>query len=464
MTPFLQCSDIGRAVIVSLGFAVFSGLLFLLILQGIRLHRSCNCLIPGLLLLFCSFDLLCLLEGHNNLNPADSMTTLAGQWLGSLPWVIHVFLMLASGFYCFFAIWREKQSAEKEITPDSIRMALDNLPSGLCFSDTKGIPLLTNRKMYQLAQEAMGQPFRNAEELWQKLAELEKQNGIERLESEGFLTFRWPNSNIWQFSRAKLMLREQQYIQTTATNITRHYTLTQELLESNAAMDKQYRRLNTILKKIVQTAREEEILASKVKIHNELGQCLLTARRYLAGSQSEKNISQLFSQWQDVIRFMEITLKEAEHPSDNAMRELLEAAEALNCTIIFEGGTPEEAGRYTLLKNAIREAMTNAIRHAGADELSVRMEIQEDILYAVLKDNANMQIASISEGGGLSSLRRRIEQTGGTMEIRYNNGVELHIKIQAGRTHDDKGIACRRSTDCTRVYGDCDQQIRNILH
>ena len=81
------------------------------------------------------------------------------------------------------------------------------------------------------------------------------------------------------------------------------------------------------------------------------------------------------------------------------------------------------------MKNAVREAMTNAIRHAGANELTVQMRVQEDTIYAVIKDNGSRPITSISEGSGLSTLRSRIEQAGGNMEIRCGDGVELHIEM-----------------------------------
>jgi signal transduction histidine kinase len=57
------------------------------------------------------------------------------------------------------------------------------------------------------------------------------------------------------------------------------------------------------------------------------------------------------------------------------------------------------------------------------------MDIEDNTLYAVMKDNGNRLITSISEGSGLSTLRSRIEQAGGNMEIRLADGVELHIKL-----------------------------------
>jgi hypothetical protein len=365
-----------------------------------------------------------LMDAQNNFD-----LSFIGEWLGNLPWLVYVLVFLVSVIYCGFGSWRERIIAKREITLDSIREALDNLPRGLCFSDEKGIPLLINRKMYQLAEEATGKLCRNAEEMWREILELEGQKCIEPLYKGNISAFRWTDGNIWQFSRTELTLQNQRYIQTTATDITRLYTLTEELEKNNSVLDKQYKRLKNLLNEIVQITQEEAILASKVKIHKELGECLLAARRYLILKQPDKDIFKFFEQWHEIITFMESKLKEEKKTSDYAMRELIEAACALGCTIIFEGSTQEDAGHYPILKNAIREAMTNAIRHAGANELTVHMDIEDNTLYAVMKDNGNRLITSISEGSGLSTLRSRIEQAGGNMEIRCGGGVELHIKL-----------------------------------
>lgn len=424
MISFLQCNPITRAIIISLLIAAFTGLLFLLIIRWTSKRRPCSCLIPALLMLTVGIIWGTLMDAQNNFD-----LSFIGEWLGNLPWLVYVLVFLVSVIYCGFGSWRERIIAKREITLDSIREALDNLPRGLCFSDEKGIPLLINRKMYQLAEEATGKLCRNAEEMWREILELEGQKCIEPLYKGNISAFRWTDGNIWQFSRTELTLQNQRYIQTTATDITRLYTLTEELEKNNSVLDKQYKRLKNLLNEIVQITQEEAILASKVKIHKELGECLLAARRYLILKQPDKDIFKFFEQWHEIITFMESKLKEEKKTSDYAMRELIEAACALGCTIIFEGSTQEDAGHYPILKNAIREAMTNAIRHAGANELTVHMDIEDNTLYAVMKDNGNRLITSISEGSGLSTLRSRIEQAGGNMEIRLADGVELHIKL-----------------------------------
>lgn len=441
MITFLQCSPISRSIIVSLFLAVLTGLLFLVIFQWTNRRRPLDCPIPSLLILTVGLTAGCLMDGQIRLSNGLTASSI-GQWVGNLPWILHILLLFACVLYGGFVIRRERMTAKNEITPASIREALDNLPSGLCFSDENGMPLLTNRRMYQLAEEATGRFCRNAEVMWREVLGFEGQKGIVRLHNEDFPTFHWNDGKIWQFSRTELTLQNRSYIQTTATDITRLYRLTEELEKNNDTLDQQYKRLKNIMGEIVRITQEEEILASKVKIHKELGECLLSARRHLMLKQPERDISELFQQWQDAVKFVESALKE-EKTSDYAMKELMEAAEALGCTITFEGGAQEDAGGYPILKHAIREAMTNAIRHAGANEMTVQMHVQEDTLYAVIKNNGSRPITPISEGSGLSTLRSRIERAGGNMEIRCSDGVELHIQIPRKGDCDDTSINCR---------------------
>ena len=458
MISFLQCSPISRSIIASLFLAVLAGLLFLIIFRWTNRRRPLDCLIPSLLILTVGITAGCLMDGQSRLSNGLTVSSI-GQWVGNLPWILHILILFACVLYGGFVIRRERMTAKNEITPASIREALDNLPNGLCFSDENGMPLLTNRRMYQLAEEATGKFCRNAEVMWREVSGFEGQNGIVRLHNEDFPTFHWNDGKIWQFSRTELTLQNRSYIQTTATDITRLYRLTEELEKNNADLDQKYKRLKNIMGELVRITQEEEILASKVKVHKELGECLLSARRHLMLKQPGRDIPELFQQWQDAVKFVESALKE-EKTSDYAMRELMEAAEALGCTITFEGGAQENAGGYPILKHAIREAMTNAIRHAGANEMTVQMHVQEDTLYAVIKNNGSRPITPISEGSGLSTLRSRIERAGGNMEIRCSDGVELHIEIPRKGDCDDTSINCRRSADRTGSDGNYGQTIK----
>ncbi len=428
MSAFLQLSDISRATLLSLFIAVLIGLFFLVILRRIRLCSPPACILPLLLLLLVALDLICLTEVNNALHNG-SFLTMAGHWAGSLPWAAHALFLFVSGLYCARALLREKRVADREITPDSIREALDNLPSGICFSGTSGIPLLTNRRMYDLAGALNGHRFRNAEELWQELAEFDARHGIECVQRGDSPVFRLPDGSVWRFTRTELGIDTEQYTQTTAMDITEFYTLSEELTKSNAALHEQQKRLRTLLAQIIQIKREEEILASKVKLHDELGRCVLAGSRFLLQEGTGEGIEPVLALWRETVENLEVSLADTDKTEDDSLGQLMDAAAALGCAIEFEGGLPTNGDTAYLLLSAAREAVTNAVRHAGADRITVRLTEEGDVLAAQITDSGTDHPGSITEGGGLQNLRRRVERAGGAMAILCENGVQLHLLL-----------------------------------
>ena len=57
------------------------------------------------------------------------------------------------------------------------------------------------------------------------------------------------------------------------------------------------------------------------------------------------------------------------------------------------------------------------MRHAGATELYTDSEHRPQAWHLCITNNGTPPRAEIKEGGGLSSLRRRIEKAGGTVTV-----------------------------------------------
>ena len=75
---------------------------------------------------------------------------------------------------------------------------------------------------------------------------------------------------------------------------------------------------------------------------------------------------------------------------------------------------PRPAGGYALI---LRECTSNGVRHAGATELYADSEHRPQAWHLCITNNGAPPKADIKEGGGLSSLRRRIEKAGGTITV-----------------------------------------------
>ena len=73
--------------------------------------------------------------------------------------------------------------------------------------------------------------------------------------------------------------------------------------------------------------------------------------------------------------------------------------------------------------------MTNAVRYAGADELYVCFSEDSDFATVAVTNNGKLPEADITEGGGLSTLRRRVERAGGTMLVQSMPCFKLTVTV-----------------------------------
>ena len=90
---------------------------------------------------------------------------------------------------------------------------------------------------------------------------------------------------------------------------------------------------------------------------------------------------------------------------------------------------------------ALRECITNAIHHAEASIIDVDMNHRGGIVTGVYTNNGKIPEREIVEGGGLTSLRSRIEGAGGTLTVRslpvFTLTVTLPENIKSEEEDDD---------------------------
>ena len=78
---------------------------------------------------------------------------------------------------------------------------------------------------------------------------------------------------------------------------------------------------------------------------------------------------------------------------------------------------------------AMRECATNAVHHVGATELYIRVTNVQGIAGVRITNNGTSPEGPVSEGGGLSALRARVEKAGGDMEVRFVPNFELTVSV-----------------------------------
>jgi len=329
------------------------------------------------------------------------------------------------------------------LIPQSVREAIDYLPGGICFSTQSGRPVLTNYRMNELVYGLTGHTIINAQNTWEELCGHKPANGCLKLEdsfmirddpegdSDEILYFQFPDGRIRRFRREELADRAPHYIQLEVTDITDLYRYSKELYENNQRLATQFERRQNLLDNIVDINHEKEILQAKIRIHDDLGRSILTTKQHLWSHTLSGNIRYLADVWNNTIRNLEEFSYIGSNADISPEIEMQRAAEMIGCRINFTGERPVSRKTALLFYAAVREALTNAVTHAKADQLNVSIDPTINGYRVVISDNGVVSVPCVSEGGGLSDLRRRLEQEGATMEVKCDDGVVLIVQLPA---------------------------------
>jgi len=85
---------------------------------------------------------------------------------------------------------------------------------------------------------------------------------------------------------------------------------------------------------------------------------------------------------------------------------------------------------------AFKEALNNAVRHSGASEVRVRMEVIDNHLRITVEDNGKGFIGSAGLPGsdGLTGMRQRMEKLSGRCDIRsrVDSGTTVELVLPLG--------------------------------
>jgi len=214
-----------------------------------------------------------------------------------------------------------------------------------------------------------------------------------------------------------------------ATDITDLYNYSRKLYENNQRLAMQFERQKSLLENIVDINREKEILATKMRIHDDLGRSIITTKQHLWNQTLSGNIPHLAEIWNNTIRNLADFTQISGDADVSPEIELLHAADIIGCRINFFGERPSNRKTALLLYASVREALTNAVKHAKADQLNVVINPTDQGYDVEISDNGVTPVESITEGSGLSNLRKRLEQEGATLLVKCGNRVDLKVQL-----------------------------------
>jgi len=392
------------------------------IIQSLQLKFSApRLLLSGALILVLLFILQCCVSAvHAIYDSGESHWLPLAGLCDRVPFWIYWLVLLTASVYLILWDMRISRVSAQTVGLDSLRAMCDDLPTALCYYYPSGKILLVNRRMNELSETLFGHPVLNGAEFSESLHKiLDGHNGMLTIEGIRLL-----------FSSRELMLGEKEIVELTASDISEEYELNRQLAENNKKLEEQRDRYRKLSSLIEQMTVQKEILAAKTRVHDELGSTLLAARRYLEGNQTVSG-SDILRRCKENIAVLRGSTA-VEEPLSTYDR-LFKAAEDVGVSIKLNGRLPQDPAAEEVLSCAIHECMTNTIRHAHGDELTIDINQMNDYYVVHLRNNGQAPAGPVSESGGLGNLRRMTEHSGGMMFIETEPAFAVKLIIPSGR-------------------------------
>jgi len=195
------------------------------------------------------------------------------------------------------------------------------------------------------------------------------------------------------------------------------------------------RKADAEIEHLAKVAERERIARD---LHDLLGHTLslITLKAELARKLVDRDPQRAKEEMLDVERTSRAALADVReaisgYRSEGLAAELMRARKTLETAGIAVNSDvaelPLSPAQETVLSLALREAVTNVVRHAHAQECKLRLQRDDDVCTLEIADNGRG--ADAPEGNGLRGMRERLEALGGSLQRQCQAGTRLVIQL-----------------------------------
>jgi len=212
-------------------------------------------------------------------------------------------------------------------------------------------------------------------------------------------------------------------------------------------MNRRLRKANEEIENLAKVAERERIARD---LHDVLGHTLsvITLKSELAGKLMERDPERARKEIGEVENISRQALSDVRdairgYRSQGLVAELAQAKttlETAGLAVQCDAATTVKlpAVQESVLSLAVREAVTNVVRHAQARTCRMRLEQENGSCRLEIQDDGRG--SSNGEGNGLRGMRERVEMLGGTLQRSTDSGTTLTITLPLkGRTPPGEG-------------------------
>ena len=307
---------------------------------------------------------------------------------------------IISLIYMYFRYYKKET-----ITDFSIKKVIDECEFGILVLKGKKAKLINN-KMYEILDKLNIKKDYVTNIIIQSIDQLDK-NYCVRVEDK-YYVFVINNNEIITF------------------DITEVYELHQKLNEQNKKLKENNKEILSSINNIEKLEKEKNLLKLKNKYHDILGQNLSILQQYL----NKENITQEnFEEIKFMIQKMFIDIEDTDDTNAN-LENLIKIHKKNGTDIIIDGKLPQNKETAKVFFEIIREATTNAIRHAGSSKVFVNIKETLEETYMIITNDGRKPNEFITENQGIKDMRRKVKKLGGMFYISTVPEFSVNISIK----------------------------------
>ena len=343
-----------------------------------------------------------------------------------------------------------RKQTGKTIGRNSVKQAIDSLPSAICWFTEEGTVKLCNLQMYRLFRMLAGRDLQMYAEICTALEDCPEGNtnsrqiGVIRLSGER-QTYLFPDGSVWKYSRKEIAASDgRRYIEAMFSNVTGLYEKNLELRRQTEQLKLISRELKKLSEHVLELTRESEILAAKTRLHDRIGAGLIAIRQTLLGTRTAEEGAKALQAFRNAVRMIKSDNESVSEKGELA--ELMQDAEAIGMRIELFGELPEDTDLRKVFLIAIRECLTNGVRHADATLIHAEIVRKNKSILLYITNNGKPPEGVVVPKGGLLNLLRYVADCGGKMKM--ERMIAESGRYESAGSISDAGLALAR---CCRI-------------
>ena len=314
--------------------------------------------------------------------------------------ILSIIYEIISLTYMYFKYYKKET-----MTDFSIKKVIDECEFGILVLKSKKAKLINN-KMYEILDKLNIKKDYITNIISQSIDQLDK-NYCVKVEDK-YYVFVINNNEIITF------------------DITEEYKLHQKLNGQNKKLKENNKKILLSIDNIEELEKEKNLLKLKNKYHDILGQNLSILQQYL----NKENISQEnFEEIKFMIQKMFIDIEDTDDINTN-LENLIKIHKKNGTDIIIDGKLPQNKETAKVFFEIIREATTNAIRHAGSSKVFVNIKETLEETYMIITNDGRKPNEFITENQGIKDMRRKVKKLGGMFYISTVPEFSVNISIK----------------------------------